>query len=157
MKSIKKPKSKVRIKVSKGKLLGYHVTDPLKMRRSILKKIVKDMPYDKLIKRLNVLSIYNKNRHPEISQKIKRDISFLRKTPIKKKSKVRKTPIKKKSKVRKTSTKKRSLRKTPVKKRKTPIKKKSKVKIGGRCGKCMCRKRFCELDCNRYYNKDNKY
>ena len=31
------------------------------------------------------------------------------------------------------------------------------VKIGGRCGKCMCRKRFCELDCNRYYNKDNKY
>ena len=40
MKSIKKPKSKVRIKVSKGKLLGYHVTDPLKMRRSVLKKIV---------------------------------------------------------------------------------------------------------------------
>ena len=137
MKSIKKPKSKVRIKVSKGKLLGYHVTDPLKMRRSVLKKIVKDMPYNKLIKRLNVLSIYNKNRHPEISQKIKRDISFLRKTPIKKKSKVRKT------------SKKRSLRKTPIKK--------SKVKIGGRCGRCMCRKRFCELDCNRYYNKDNKY
>jgi hypothetical protein len=79
MKSIKKSKSKVRIKVSKGKLLGYHVTDPLKMRRSILKKIVKDMPYDKLIKRLNVLSIYNINRNPEISQKINRDIKFIQK------------------------------------------------------------------------------
>jgi hypothetical protein len=37
------------------------------------------MGYSSLIKRLNVLSIYNKNSNPEISKMVKRDMNTVRK------------------------------------------------------------------------------
>ena len=72
-------KSKVRIPVSKGKLYGYHTADLAKDRRSLLKKLIKTKvsTYSQIIKRLNVLAIYNKNRHPDTSDKIRRDIRHL--------------------------------------------------------------------------------
>jgi hypothetical protein len=78
MKSMKK-KSKVRIYVKRGKLEGYSVNDSIKARRSILKKLLQKNPYASIIKRLNVLSIYNKNRYPETSKKVKSDISYIQK------------------------------------------------------------------------------
>lgn len=72
-------KSKVRIPVSKGKLYGYHVSSLAKDRRSLLKKLIKTKvsTYSQIIKRLNVLAIYNKKRHPDVSDKIRRDIRHL--------------------------------------------------------------------------------
>jgi hypothetical protein len=78
--SKKKSKSKVRIPIKqKGALFGYHVDMSAKSRRSLLKRLLskRKATYSQIIKRLNVLKIYNKNRHPEISEKIKRDIDFV--------------------------------------------------------------------------------
>ena len=76
----RRSKSKVRIPIrQKGLLFGYHVDMTAKSRRSLLKRLLskRKATYSQIIKRLNVLKIYNKNRHPEISEKIKRDIDFI--------------------------------------------------------------------------------
>lgn len=72
-------KSKVRISVSKGKMFGYTIHDLQRDRRSLLRKILKNnwATYAQVIKRLNVLAIYNKNRHPDISDKIRKDIKYV--------------------------------------------------------------------------------
>jgi septum formation topological specificity factor MinE len=78
--SQKRSKSKVRIPIKqKGLLFGYHIDMTAKSRRSLLKKLLskRKATYSQIIKRLNVLTIYNKNRHPDISEKIKRDIDFV--------------------------------------------------------------------------------
>jgi hypothetical protein len=115
-------KSKVKIYTEKGGLKGYSISDTMVNRRSILKKLLRKTPYSTIIKRLNVLAIYNKNRYPETSSKIKRDMSFLQKTFSKKRS------------VKKPSAKKRSVKKRSVKKR--------SVKKGGKTmkGMCCCRR-----------------
>ena len=131
-------KSKVKIYTEKGGLKGYSIHDTMANRRSILKKLLLKTPYSTIIKRLNVLAIYNKNRYPETSSKIKRDMSFLQKTFSKKRS------------VKKPSAKKRSVKKRSVKK---PSAKKRSVKKGGknmrnmccpRRGMC-CRRRSCNM------------
>jgi len=108
-------KSKVKIYTEKGR---YTMVN----RRSILKNLLLKTPYSTIIKRLNVLAIYNKNRYPETLSKIKRDMSFLQKTSTKKRS------------VKKPSAKKRSVKKSSTKKR--------SVKKGGRTmkGMCCCRR-----------------
>ena len=78
----KKSKSKVRIPITtKGGLFEYHVNLPEKKRRSLLKFLLsrKKASYSEIIKRLNVLSIYNKRRHPETTRKVNRDMDFLHK------------------------------------------------------------------------------
>ena len=124
MKSLKKPKTSIRkkktktsirkkktktsiIKVritltTKGGLFGYHVDMPLDTRRSLLKNILrKDLAtYSEVVKRLNVLSIYNKNRHPEISKRVIRDMRYIQKS-TKRKSTKRKS-MKRKSMKRKS-------------------------------------------------------
>jgi hypothetical protein len=116
-------KSKVRIYTEKGGLKGYSISDTMVNRRSILEKLLRKTPYSTIIKRLNVLAIYNKNRYPETSSKIKRDMNYLQKT----------FSVKKRS-VKKPSAKKRSVKKRSVKKR--------SVKKGGRTmkGMCCCRR-----------------
>jgi hypothetical protein len=128
-------KSKVKIYTEKGR---YTMVN----RRSILKNLLLKTPYSTIIKRLNVLAIYNKNRYPETLSKIKRDMSFLQKTSTKKRS-VKKPSAKKRS-VKKSSTKKRSVKKSSTKKRsvKKSSTKKRSVKKGGRTmkGMCCCRR-----------------
>lgn len=77
--SKRKSKSKVRIPVTKGKLFGYHVDSLARDRRSILKSLIrsKRATFSEIIKRLNVLVIYNKRKHPETSKKIKRDLDYI--------------------------------------------------------------------------------
>lgn len=78
-KSKKKSKSKVRIPATKGKLFGYHVDNLARDRRSLLKRLIrsKKATFSEIIKRLNVLVIYNKRKHPETSKKVKRDLDYI--------------------------------------------------------------------------------
>ena len=77
----RKSKSKVRIPVTKGKLPGYHVSNLARDRRKLLIKMIKskEATYADIIRRLNVLSIYNKSRNPELSSKVARDMAYIRK------------------------------------------------------------------------------
>ena len=79
MKSKTKYKSKVRIPVTKGKLFGYHVDNLARDRRSLLKSLIRSRraTFSEIIKRLNVLVIYNKRKHPETLKKIKRDLDYI--------------------------------------------------------------------------------
>jgi hypothetical protein len=79
MRSKKKSKSKVRIPSSKGKLFGYHVDSLARDRRSLLKRLIRSRraTFSEIIKRLNVLVIYNKRKHPETSKKVKRDLDYI--------------------------------------------------------------------------------
>lgn len=98
-------KTKVKIPVTtKGGLFGYNVGLPEKNRRSLLKFLLsgKGVSYSKIIKRLNVLSIYNKRLHPESTRKVKRDMDFLHKNYRSPKSK-KKSKSKRKSKSKKKS------------------------------------------------------
>lgn len=63
----------------KGALGKYHIDLPEKKRRSILKNLLSkgEATYSEIIKRLNVLVIYNKRRYPETSRKAKRDLDFI--------------------------------------------------------------------------------
>ena len=73
-------RSKVRIPVTRqGALEGYYVHDPVKTKRKMLDWYVKKDGYSTVIKRLNVLAIYNKNRNPKLSKKVQNDISYLQK------------------------------------------------------------------------------
>lgn len=121
-------KTKVKIYTKKGGLEGYSIHDTMVKRRSILKKLLRKTPYSTIIKRLNVLAIYNKNRYPETSSKIKKDMYFLQKTfPMKK-------PSMKKRSMKKRSIKKRSMKKSLINKRsmkKSSMKKRS-IKKGGK-------------------------
>ena len=72
-------KSKVRIPTEKGHLPGYFLHDTRAHRRMVLKKLAKKDTWGKIVKRLNVLYIYNKNKHPENAGKFKRDMQFIQK------------------------------------------------------------------------------
>jgi hypothetical protein len=176
MKSIKK--SKVRIYLKPGGLKGYRIKDTMKSRRSILKKLLQKNSYSTVIKRLNVLSIYNKNRYPEISKKVKSDISFIQKNfynkslskkRSKKRSSMKKQMSKKRSSMKKRMSKKRSsMKKRMSKKRmskkrmskKRSMKKRSSMKKGGlycpRCGLgygMRCRRMGCGLGYGMGYGR----
>ena len=146
MKSIKK--SKVRIYLKPGGLKGYHIKDTMKTRRSILKKLLRKDSYSTIIKRLNVLSIYNKNRYPEISKKVKSDISFIQKNFYNKslsKKRSKKRSIKKR--MSKKRSKKRSIKKLKSMKKRS---KKRSIKKGGRnVGLSRCGRMGCGMGCGR--------
>jgi hypothetical protein len=78
----KSPTSKKRpinVPLRKGALEGYHMSDKAYTRRKHLLDLIKQnhATYSEVIKRLNVLSIYNKNRAPELSTILRRDINYL--------------------------------------------------------------------------------
>jgi hypothetical protein len=155
MKSVKK--SKVRIYLKPGGLKGYRIKDTMKSRRSILKKLLKKNSYSTIIKRLNVLSIYNKNRYPEISKKVKSDISFIQKNFYNKSLSKKRSPKKQRSKKRSPMKKQRSKKRSKKRsiKKQMSMKKRSKkrsIKKGGlycpRCGLgygMRCRRMGCGL------------
>jgi hypothetical protein len=103
--SRRRSRSKVRIPVTKGKMHGYSLSDSLDHRRKILHKIAKKDTWEEVVKRLNVLYIYNKNKHPEIAQKFKRDMIYIQRLY----EKERTTPLRKVS-YKSKSIKKRSRR-----------------------------------------------
>lgn len=73
-------KSPVRIKLKAiGSLskFGYHANKSAEVRRAALKKAVKANGYTEVIRRLNVLYIYNKNRNPELAVKFKLDMTWV--------------------------------------------------------------------------------
>lgn len=93
-------RSKVRIPVKSGKLLGYHLDDPAKSRRLVLVKISKKDTWGKVVKRLNVLYIYNKKSHPLTAKKARSDMYYIQKY-FEKKSKSRSRKSKRSGKSRK--------------------------------------------------------
>lgn len=84
-------RSKVRIPVTKGKLskYGYAIHKSQQQRRKSLKRASKEYGPLSVSKKLNVLVIYNKNKHPSLSKKFKKDREWLSKTMIKRSKKKR--------------------------------------------------------------------
>ena len=74
-------RSRVRIPTQKGKLFGYSLDMPVKERRSLLKRLMKRKlaTFSDVIKRLNVLAIYNYRRHPETTKRVRRDMAWVEK------------------------------------------------------------------------------
>jgi hypothetical protein len=147
-----KSKSLVKIPLTtQGGLFGYHVNTPAKGRRSLLKRILskRKATYSEIVKRLNVLVIYNKRRHPEISAKVKTDIDYIhrhltkyKKSPTKKSKRrsVKRRSVKRKSKSKSKSkrrSKRRSVKRRSVKRRSV---KRGSVKRGSVKGKSVKRR-----------------
>ena len=79
---MRRKKSPVRIKAQKGGLRGYSLKLKMKDRRSILDRLVKVYGYSNIIKKLNLLYVYNKNNHPENALKFKRDMLYIQRNRI---------------------------------------------------------------------------
>jgi len=99
MKSVRrKSKSKVRIPLKKGGLLGYSLSKNLKDRRKILSKLSNKYGCGNIIKKLNVLYIFNKNNHPLNARMFKSDMKYVQSIRDKKLKSPRKSSKRKKSK-----------------------------------------------------------
>lgn len=94
-------KSKVRIPVlHEGTLskYGYSLSKTRTGRRKALKHAVDKYGYSKVMKKVNLLYIYNMNKHPSIAKKVQGDKKFLmehyalvrRRSPLRKSRKTRK-------------------------------------------------------------------
>jgi len=57
---------------------GYTLSGSRESRRRSLKKAVKEYGTSSTIKKLNVISVYNKRSHPKTSRKAKEDMEFVR-------------------------------------------------------------------------------
>ena len=57
---------------------GYTVSGSRDSRRISLRKAVKEYGTSSTIKKLNVISVYNKRSHPKTSRKAKEDMEFVR-------------------------------------------------------------------------------
>ena len=68
-----------KISLKKGVLAGYHINDGVRHRRAILKQHMLDgnETYGNIVKRLNVLAIFNKNNHPEYTKKYREDMAWV--------------------------------------------------------------------------------
>ena len=73
-------KIKVIPSLKKGMLTqhGYKVKSPAKVRHTALRKAVAKSGSGKVIKRLNVLGVYNKFKNPSITKVAKSDMEFVR-------------------------------------------------------------------------------
>ncbi len=56
---------------------GYRANKSATARRAALKKAAEVNGYNEVVRRLNVLYIYNKNRHPELAAKYKLDMTWV--------------------------------------------------------------------------------
>jgi hypothetical protein len=78
-KSASSPKKLVRIKVQKGGLSGYSLKLSLVDRRKALNRLVDIYGWGNIVKKLNVLFVYNKNNHPVNALKFRRDMVYIQK------------------------------------------------------------------------------
>ena len=69
-------------KLKKGDLTkyGYHLKSKSTTRHKALGKARKHYPYATMIRKLNALSILNKNKNKTYSNKAKSDMNYLKKT-----------------------------------------------------------------------------
>jgi len=121
---------KVKIKLEKGELSGYTLKDKTSTRREILASYAISKGWGNVVKRLNVLFIFNKNNHPKTAEKFRNDMKYIQKkfnpkySSVKKRRSVKrstkKRSVKKSTKKRsvKRSTKKRSVKKSTKKRSK---------------------------------------
>jgi len=79
--SRKKSRSKVRIPVRKGQLTkhGYGIHNLQRSRHRSLERAAKAEGALSVFRKLNVLVTYNKNVHPELAKKFKKDRDWVRK------------------------------------------------------------------------------
>jgi hypothetical protein len=70
----------VKLYLRKGSLFGYNVKQLAKKRRDLLMRIIKKnmSTYAQIMRRLNVLAIFNKNKNPKLSKKVRTDMAYLR-------------------------------------------------------------------------------
>ncbi len=73
-------KRSVRIHLEKNALPGYNLSTKRRDRREILDKLVKKLGWSNVVKKLNVLYIYNMNRYPINAAKFRRDMYYIQKT-----------------------------------------------------------------------------
>jgi hypothetical protein len=108
----------VRLYLRRGSLFGYRAADLARNRRKLLVNVIKKglASYATLIRRLNVLSIYNKNKNPSLQATVKKDMQYLRR--FFKKGPYAKRPVR-----RKRKTVRRNKRKTVRKTKRQPRKK----------------------------------
>lgn len=81
-KDLGKPgKGKKLFTLKKGELSKYgcHLTKPRQERQNALKKAMKKFDRNTMIRKLNALSILQKNTNPNYSRKAKTDMTFIQK------------------------------------------------------------------------------
>ncbi len=80
-KSRSRSRSKTITELKPGMLtkFKYHVHMPTKEKHASLKKAYKAYGYSTLIKRLNILAVYNKYKHPDIAELVHKDMEYVRK------------------------------------------------------------------------------
>lgn len=111
---------KLKIKLEKGSLPGYTLSIKQKDRRSVLDKLVIEYGWSNIVKKLNILYVYNKNRYPQNAMKFRKDMFYVQKKYKPSMSRKSKKP-KKSRKPRKSM--KSNLRKSIKKSRKRMIRK----------------------------------
>jgi len=81
--------NKVKIHLEKNALPGYSLSIKKDERRKILDKLVNKFGWVNIVRKLNVLYIYNKNKHPKTAMKFRRDMKYIQKyfSPKSKKAK----------------------------------------------------------------------
>jgi len=72
--------NKIKIHLEKNALPGYSLQLTKKERRLILNKLVKQFGWVNIVRKLNVLYIYNKNKHPTTADKFRRDMKYIQKS-----------------------------------------------------------------------------
>lgn len=125
--------NKIKIHLEKNALPGYSLSLKQDERHKILSKLAKKLGWVNIVRKLNVLYIYNKNNHPETATKFKQDMKYIQQhfspkfnmSNKKKSRESHKKRTKKKSSSRKSHKKKLQLR-SPKKRARVP-KKKSKL------------------------------
>jgi hypothetical protein len=116
--------NKVKIHLEKNALPGYSLSIKKDERRKILDKLVNKFGWVNIVRKLNVLYIYNKNKHPKTAMKFRRDMKYIQKYFSPKSKKAKKQPKKKATK----QTKKQSKNKQAKKQSNKLTKKQSKNK-----------------------------
>lgn len=66
--------------LKKGELtsLGYSTSSPRTSRRKALRRASRKFSKSELIKKLNVLNVYNKRSHPKTAKKARQDMEYVR-------------------------------------------------------------------------------
>lgn len=72
-------KSLVKIYLKKGSLPGYTLKDTIKDRRIVLDKLIPKLKWGHIVKKLNILYIFNKNKHPNTAMKFRKDMFYIQK------------------------------------------------------------------------------
>ena len=120
--------NKVKIHLEKNALPGYSLSIKKDERRKILDKLVKKFGLVNIVRKLNVLYIYNKNKYPKTAMKFRRDMKYIQKYFSPKSKKAKKQTKKKATKQTKKQSKNKQVNKQVKKQSNKLTKKQSKNK-----------------------------